>query len=71
MKFTHGVCRGGRKRVKQMKLQGIYDKGIRPSFSHESFRVKSALKASALAGGLALVSLPARALPSFYVQSNL
>ena len=33
--------------------------------------MKNALKASALAGGLALISLPAHALPSFYVQSNL
>lgn len=33
--------------------------------------MKGALKASAIAGGLALAPLPAHALPSFYVQSNL
>ena len=54
-----------------MKLQGIHHKGTWPRFSQGTSRLKNALKASAIAGGLALVSLPAHAAPTFFIQSNL
>jgi len=54
-----------------MKLQTIQNKGIGSSFYQVTPRMKKMLKACAMAGGFALVSLPAHAVPSFFVQSNL
>src|SRR5258705_13405705 len=48
-----------------MKLQGIQNKGTWPTFHQGAPRVKKVLKACAFTAGLALVPLPAQALPTF------
>ncbi|HMI97063.1 MAG TPA: TIGR03118 family protein [Micropepsaceae bacterium] len=54
-----------------MKRRGIDDKETWPRFHQGTHRREKVLKACAFAGGLALVPLPAHAVPSFFLQSNL
>jgi uncharacterized protein (TIGR03118 family) len=54
-----------------MKRQTISDMGTRPKFHQQNARFSKTPKACAAAAALALVPLPALAVPSFFVQSNL
>lgn len=54
-----------------MKRQMISDIGTRPKFHQQNTRFRKAPKACAVAAALVLVSLPAYAVPSFFVQQNL
>jgi uncharacterized protein (TIGR03118 family) len=54
-----------------MKRQTISDMGTRPKFHQQNARFGKTPKACAVAAALALVPVPALAVPSFFVQSNL
>ena len=54
-----------------MNFQTIQSTAIASRFYHGTFRLKNVLKACVMAGGFALVCLPAHATPSFFVQQNL
>src|SRR5258708_38721966 len=54
-----------------MKLQILRSIGMWPRFYQGKPSVRKVLKAGAVTAGLALVSFPAHAVPSFFIQSNL